>query len=59
MVPADERSLKESEALNDLIGGIDKERCAVAPGKGLERDLTAIEGCALLRADERARQRGK
>ncbi len=56
MLPARERLLKELQPLDDLIGGVDVERRAVALGERFQRDLAAVQGAAGLRMIKRTRR---
>jgi len=50
MRAAGKRLLKELQPLDDLIGGVDVERCAVALGQALDRELASAQGSAGKRA---------
>ena len=59
VIAAGERVLKQVEALENLIGGVDVERRAVVAGEGLKRDAAAVERRARARMLERTgRARG-
>ena len=54
VLAARECLLKKPQPLDDLVGGIDVERRAVALGERCKRNLAAMQGAALLRVMKRA-----
>ena len=59
MIAARKRLLKEPQPLDDLVGGVDIERRAVALGQRFQRNFAAVQSAAWLRMMKGTRDEGE